>query len=101
MTTPQQFANIGLDTFTQWVQDTERLITFAATYEARLGATQFENAKHQAPPGGELTAEQLAENAELDHLAAAALAVVTHHNELMQWYDAGKRQRAGIWRTDL
>lgn len=99
-TTPEQFASIGLDIITQWQQDTERLMQFASVYEARGGANQFNNAKRVAPEGGTLSEEDEAYNAELDRLASKALEVVTHHNELMSWLDAGRKVRIALLRTD-
>lgn len=96
-TTPAQFANIGLDLITKWQQTTEDMIAFASVYEARGGANQFINAKHA---GEALTPEQIAENAELDRLAAAALDVVMHHNELVEWLTAPRKVRIAIRRTD-
>ena len=101
MTTPGQFAGIGLDIITEWQQITERLMQFAAVYEARQGTIFFNNAKHAViPPAIELTPQQVADNAELDRLAAQALEIVTHHNELITWYDAGRRVRVALLRSD-
>lgn len=100
MSTPESFSNRGVALLTQWAQITEQLIDYAAVFEARGGAGAFEAAKFVAPEGQELTPEQVAANAALDAQAAAALDVVTHHNELMQWYDAGRKVRVAIRRTD-
>lgn len=99
-TTPGQFANLGLDLLTGWQQNYERLVAYASVFEARGGMGQFTNAKAVAAPGEELTPQQVAGNAELDALGAAALDVVTHFNLLREWYDAGKQARVAIRRTD-
>jgi hypothetical protein len=100
MSAPEAFADTGLALLTQWAQVTDQLITFAAAYEARGGANQFNNAKAVAAEGEELTPEQISSNVKLDESSAAALDVVTHHNELIAWYDAGRRVRVAIRRTD-
>lgn len=96
MSTPQQFAQQGLNIVTEWEQATERLIQFAAVFEARGGMNQFENAKIDPV----VTPEDQAYNDSLDELGQQALNIVTHHNELMQWYDAGRRVRVNILRID-
>lgn len=100
MSAPETFASEGLQILTLWAQLTDQLITYAAAFEARGGSNQFSNAKIVPPEGEELTADQVAANARLDQQAAAALDVVTHHNELMTWYDAGRRVRVSVRRTD-
>lgn len=100
MSTPAQFANLGGDLITQWAKNMEDLISFASVYEARGGANQFNDAKHVAAQGEELTPGQVAANAELDRLAALALDVVVHHNELVEWYTAPRRVRVAQRRAD-
>lgn len=98
--TPEQFATMGLDILTEWAQVTERMVTFAAIFEARGGLHQFENAKFVAEGDAELTDEQVAYNARLDELGAAALDIVMHHNELLEWYTPTRRVRVAVRRTD-
>lgn len=99
-TTPEEFANHGLNLLTQWQQNYEQLVAFASVFEARGGMNQFNNAKAVAAQGEELTPEQVAGNARLDAESFAALDVVTHFNELKVWYDAGRQARVAIRRLD-
>lgn len=101
MSTPEAFSNQGLQILTQWAQLTEQLATYAGVFEARGGANQFTNAKIVAGEGETLTARQVAANAELDEESAAALDVVTHFNQLRDWYDAGRQARVALRRTDF
>lgn len=91
---------MGLDLITQWAQNYERLVAYASVFEARGGMNQFANAKAVAPQGGVLTPAQIAGNALLDEEGAAALDVITHFNQLRDWYDAGRQARVAIRRTD-
>lgn len=97
---PEQFANRGGDLITAWAQNMEALIVYASVYEARGGEAQFSNAKHVAGEGEQLTEQQEAENAELDRLWHLALEVVTHHNDLVEWYTEPRQVRVAQNRAD-
>lgn len=100
MSTPHEFATRGVTLLTQWAQITEQLMTYAPVYEARGGGNIFEDAKIEPEEGQQLTPEDVAYNESLDEAAAAALDVVVHHNELVEWYNATRRQRVNIRRVD-
>lgn len=96
MSTPEAFSNQGLNLLTQWQQNYEQMVAFASVFEARGGMGQFNNAKVTPP----VTPEDEATNAALDAAAFAALDVVTHFNELKEWYNAGRQARVAIRRLD-
>lgn len=96
MSTPEQFTQQGRNLITEWQQVTEKLIQFSAVFEARGGLTQFEAAKYPTPS----TPEEQAYNDALDAAGSDALNVVTHHNELIAWYDAARKVRVNLLRID-
>jgi hypothetical protein len=98
--TPEQLANNGAQFLTLFAQSYDQLETFAESFEARGGMQQFEDAKAVAPPGGELTPEQVQGNAQIDEWGAITLDVVYLFNDLKEWNTPPRAERTALRRTD-
>jgi len=96
----EEFTNNGLQFLTLFAQSYDQLETFAESFEARGGMNQFEAAKAVAPPGGELTPEQIAGNAQIDEWGAATLDVVYLFNDLKEWNTPDRAARTALRRLD-
>lgn len=100
MKSPEESSYQGASILTEWELVTQRLTDYAESFEAKQGMNWYEKYKIVPEKDQVLTKEEVEYNQKVDLWARQALEVVTHINELNAWYDAARRVRVSLIRTD-